>query len=280
MLINWYPGHMAKTKRQLQEQLGRVDVVIELCDARLPYSSRNPDLEKMIVNQKVILVLNKADLADPNVTALWIKQFREKGLTVYPFSASSGKGKDLLAWIDEAAKEKVAKALEKGVRKVVRVMVAGVPNVGKSTLINRLHGSSIAKTGDTPGVTKSNQWVNISPYLQLMDSPGLLWPRLDDQTAARHLCYIGSVKDDVVDTAMLTINLLHELLAVRPGPVMERFKIRNGELQGEELLQEVCRGRGFLLKGGNYDYDRCCQVVLDEFRAGKCGRISLEVPEG
>ena len=280
MLINWYPGHMAKTKRQLQEQLGRVDVVIELCDARLPYSSRNPDLEKMIVNQKVILVLNKVDLADPNVTALWIKQFREKGLTVYPFSASSGKGKDLLAWIDEAAKEKVAKALEKGVRKVVRVMVAGVPNVGKSTLINRLHGSSIAKTGDTPGVTKSNQWVNISPYLQLMDSPGLLWPRLDDQTAARHLCYIGSVKDDVVDTAMLTINLLQELLAVRPGPVMERFKIRNGELQGEELLQEVCRGRGFLLKGGNYDYDRCCQVVLDEFRAGKCGRISLEVPEG
>ena len=280
MIINWYPGHMAKTKRQLQDQLGRCDVVIELCDARLPYSSRNPELENMVRNQKVILVLNKADLADPNVTAQWLKVFRETGINAYSFNASAGKPKDILAWIDEAAREKVEKALEKGVRKVVRVMVVGVPNVGKSTLINHMHGSNITRTGDRPGVTKANQWVNISPYLQLMDSPGMLWPRLDDQVAARRLCYIGSIKDEVIDTAMLTIELLQDLLAVRPEPVAERFKIRDREARGEALLQEVCRGRGFLLKGGNYDYDRCCQVVLDEYRSGKCGRITLEIPHG
>ncbi|MBQ8159626.1 MAG: ribosome biogenesis GTPase YlqF [Clostridia bacterium] len=274
--INWYPGHMAKARRLLTDQMSRCDVVIELCDARLPYSSRNPDLERLVGAKKRILLLNKADLADPKETKRWQDQFQREGLTAHACTAFQGKGKDVVRLIDQSAKEAVEKALQKGVRKVVRVMVVGVPNVGKSTLINALHGSGIAKTGDRPGVTRANQWVNISPYLQLMDSPGLLWPRLDDQRAARRLCYIGSVKDDVVDLPALAIALLEELLKIDPAPVLERFRFTDPNLRGEELLQAVCRGRGFLLRGGRFDYDRCCQVVLDEFRAGKCGRYTLE----
>ncbi len=278
MDINWYPGHMAKAKRLLSDQLGRCDVVIELCDARLPFSSRNPDLENMIKGKKRVLLLNKADLADPVITSQWLNRFREQGIEAAPCTAYMNKAKDVLRLIEKAASEAIEKAAQKGVHKTVRVMVTGVPNVGKSTLINALHGSNIAKTGDKPGVTKANQWVVIGPYLQLMDSPGLLWPRLDDQHAAKRLCYIGSVKDAVVDLPMLTIELLQELLQIRPEPVLERFRFSDRSLKGEALLEAVCRGRGFLLKGGVCDYDRCCQVVLDEFRAGKCGRITLEVP--
>ena len=279
MEINWYPGHMAKAKRQLADQLGRVDVVIELCDARLPHASRNPDLDRLISGKKRVLLLNKADLADPAVTSMWLNHFRAQGIDGAPYNAASGKAKDALALIDQAAKEMVERAAGKGVRKTVRVMVVGVPNVGKSTFTNRLHGGAIAKTGDRPGVTRSNQWVRITPYLELLDTPGLLWPRLDDQVAARRLCYIGTVKDDVVDLPMLTIHLLEDMLSVKPQAVMERFRIKEPDLQGEALLEAVCRGRGFLMKGGVCDYDRCCAVVLDEFRGGKLGRISLETPE-
>ena len=279
MEINWYPGHMAKAKRQLADQLGRVDVVIELCDARLPHASRNPDLDRLISGKKRVLLLNKADLADPAVTSMWLNHFRAQGIDCAPFNAASGKAKDALALIDQAAKEMVERAAQKGVRKTVRVMVVGVPNVGKSTFTNRLHGGAIAKTGDRPGVTRSNQWVRITPYLELLDTPGLLWPRLDDQVAARRLCYIGTVKDDVVDLPMLTIHLLEDMLSVKPQAVMERFRIKESDLRGEALLEAVCRGRGFLMKGGVCDYDRCCAVVLDEFRGGKLGRISLETPE-
>lgn len=277
--INWYPGHMAKAKRLLAEQLRRVDVVIELCDARLPYSSRNPDLDKLIAGKKRVLLLNKADLADSGATSAWLQFFRAQGIDAAPYNAASGKAKDALAVIDRAAKETVERAAQKGVRKTVRAMVVGVPNVGKSTFTNRLHGGSIAKTGDRPGVTRANQWVRISPYLELLDTPGLLWPRLDDQLAARRLCYIGTVKDDVVDLPMLTIHLLQDLLAVKPEAVMERFRFDDPDLTGEALLEAVCRGRGFLMKGGVCDYDRCCAVVLDEFRAGKLGRMTLEMPQ-
>lgn len=279
MEINWYPGHMAKAKRLLAEQLGRVDVVLELCDARLPYASRNPDLDKLLGGKRRVLLLNKADLADPAATSAWLNHFRAQGIDAAPYSASSGKAKDAFAVIDRAAKEMVARAEEKGMHKTVRCMVVGVPNVGKSTLINKLHGGNIAKTGDKPGVTRANQWVNVNPYLQLLDTPGLLWPRLDNQLAARRLCYIGTVKDDVVDLPMLTIHLLQDLLAAAPEAVCARFRIADPSLRGEELLESVCRGRGFLMKGGVCDYDRCCAVVLDEFRAGKCGRITLEKPQ-
>lgn len=278
MDINWYPGHMAKAKRLLAQQLGRVDVVIELCDARLPHASRNPDLDKLISGKKRVLLLNKADLADSQATSQWLNEFRRQGLDVASYNASAGKAKDAMAVIERAARETVERAAQRGIKKTVKAMVVGVPNVGKSTFTNKLHGGSIAKTGDRPGVTRSNQWVRINPYLELMDSPGLLWPRLDDQVAARRLCYIGTVKDDVVDLPMLTIHLLQDMLQVKPEAVLERFRFNDATLRGEELLEAVCKGRGFLMKGGVCDYDRCCSVVLDEFRAGKLGRITLELP--
>ena len=276
MQINWYPGHMAKSKRLLITQLGRVDVVVELCDARIPHASRNPDLDKLIANKKRVLILNKADLADSSETAKWLERFKKQGLMAASYVSTTGKIAQALNLIDKAAKEAVQRAADKGVRKVVRVMVVGVPNVGKSTFINHLHGAGIAKTGDRPGVTRSNQWVKIGPYLEILDTPGLLWPRLDDQLSAKRLCYIGTIRDEVVDLHALAISLLDDIMRVRPESVMERYKVKDKELRGFELLEAVCRGRGFLLKGGLLDLDRGCAVVLDEFRAGKLGRITLE----
>ncbi len=278
--INWYPGHMAKTRRQLQDQIRRIDLIIEVCDARLPYSSRNPELTKLGAGKRHILFLNKSDLADPNASARWIKAFREEGLEAHLMNASRLKGKETVSLIDKATKEIVDRAMDRGVRKTVRAMIVGIPNVGKSTLINHLYGRNISQIGDRPGVTRSNQWVRVSPYLELLDTPGLLWPRLEDQTAARRLCYIGCIRDEVIDLYELTIQLLQDLCRIAPDKVRERFHIEDTELQGVELLDAACRGRGWLLKGNQNDYDRCCSVVLDEFRGGKLGRITLEDPEG
>ena len=277
--INWYPGHMAKTKRLLQEQLRRIDLIIEICDARLPFSSRNPELDKMIGQKRRLLFLNKSDLADPAANSAWLAFFREKGIEAYLTDAIKMRGKETIGLIERATKEIVEKSLTKGVRKTVRAMIVGIPNVGKSTLINRLYGRSIAQIGDRPGVTRSNQWVKISPYLELLDTPGLLWPRLEDQTSARRLCYIGSVKDDVVDLADLTIHLLEDLGIIAPQRIKERYHVNDTTLKGVELLDAVCSGRGWLLKGAQYDYDRCFSIVLDEYRAGKLGRITLEMPK-
>ena len=278
-LINWYPGHMAKARRLLLDQLKRVDLVMEVCDARLPYSSRNPELSTLASRRKHLLILNKSDLADPETTTAWLRFFRERHLDACQINSQNLRGKELISAIQRATGDQVARALDKGVRKTVRAIIVGIPNVGKSTLINRLYGRNITRIGDRPGVTRSNQWVKISPYLELLDTPGLLWPRLEDQTAARRLCYIGSVSDDVVDLTDLTIHLLEDLCAIVPERIAERYHLDSAGLKGANLLDAVCAGRGWLLKGGRYDYDRCCSVVLDEFRAGKLGRITLEKPE-
>ena len=277
--INWYPGHMAKTRRLLTEQVRRIDLIIEICDARLPYSSRNPELQTLAAGKKHMLFMNKSDLADPAVSAKWIRYFSDRGIETHLMNASRIKGKETITLIDRATKEIVEKALDKGVRKTVKAMIVGIPNVGKSTLINHLYGRNISRTGDRPGITRSNQWVKVSDYLELLDTPGLLWPRLEDQTAARRLCYIGSVKDDVIDLYDLTIHLLQDLCRIAPESVRERFHLEDTSLRGIDLLDAVCKGRGWLLKGSQYDYDRCCSVVPDEFRAGKLGRITLEYPE-
>ncbi len=277
--INWFPGHMAKTRRLLQEQVRRVDLVIELCDARLPFSSRNPELLQMTAGKRRILLMNKSDLADPAVTKAWKEYFQSMGEDVYMVSAVSLRSRETMLMIERVTKDIIEKARERGIRKTIRAMVIGVPNVGKSTLINRLRGSSVARIGDRPGVTKSNQWVRVSPYLELMDTPGMLWPRLDDQDAALRLCWIGSVRDDVADLSRLTITLLENLKKHVPDAIKARYHLTDLSPEGVELLDAVCRGRGWLLKGSRYDYDRCYSVVLDEFRGGLLGRVSLEKPD-
>ncbi|MCR4876187.1 MAG: ribosome biogenesis GTPase YlqF [Clostridiales bacterium] len=279
MDINWYPGHMAQTRRLLNDQIRKVDLVIELCDARLPFSSRNPDLDRMIGNRNRILLMNKADLADPNLSSRWLRFFRGKGMEAGLVQAKNLKAKEAMTAIERATREAVEKAAAKGVRKTVRAMVVGVPNVGKSTYINRLRGGNIARTGDRPGVTRTNQWIRITPYLELLDTPGMLWPRLDDQQAARRLSYLGTIRDEILNLEDLALGLLNDLADTVPERVAERFHVKDPDLRGVELMDAVCRGRGFLLKGNEMDYDRCASVVLDEFRGGKLGRITLEAPE-
>ena len=279
MDINWYPGHMAKTRRKLSEQIGQVDLVIELCDARLPFSSRNPDLDLLIGSKSRILFLNKADLADPKITNSWLHYFKKEGLNASALQANQLKPKITIAAIEKTVQNAIDHAALKGVRKTIRAMVVGVPNVGKSTYINHLRGASIAMTGDRPGVTRSNQWVKITPYLELLDTPGLLWPRLSDQVSARRLCYLGTIRDDILDLDELTMSLLNDLSESCPDSLENRFHVNDHTLRDLPLLNAVCQGRGFLRRGNEPDYERCYHVVLDEFRSGKLGRITLERPE-
>lgn len=274
--INWYPGHMARAKKKLMEQLSRVDVVVELCDARIPRASRNPELGELVKNKKRLLILNKADLAEEAQTRAWLAYYRAQGMDCMSFDSAKGRAKDVIARIERAASEAVARMAARGVKKTVRVMIVGVPNVGKSTFTNKVNGASIARTGDRPGVTRSNQWVRITPYLELLDTPGLLWPRLDDQDDAQALAFVGTINDQIMDQQMLAIRLLERLMEIKPSAAMQRFKIKDGTLRGVALLEEACRGRGWLLPGGVMDTDRGAAVVLDEFRAGRLGRLTLQ----
>ena len=274
--INWYPGHMARAKRALADQLSRVDAVVELCDARIPRASRNPDLDALIKGKRRLLVLGKADLAQENQTRAWLAYFRAQGIDCMSFDSIRGKAKDIIARIEKASAEAVAKMAARGVKKTVRVMIVGVPNVGKSTFTNRINGASIARTGDRPGVTRSNQWVRITPYLELLDTPGLLWPNLSDQQDARALAFVGTINDNIMDQQMLAIRLMERLMEDHADALTTRFKLKNNALRGVPLLEEACRCRGWLLPGGVCDTDRGAAVILDEFRAGKLGRITLQ----
>ena len=276
--INWYPGHMAKSRRLLQDQLRAVDAVIELCDARAPLATRNPDLEKLTRGKARILILNKADLADDRETARWVEYFRSQNLSAMRFNSNGGKTKEILARIQEATRPAVERAAARGVKKTVRLMIIGIPNVGKSTFINRIHGSGIAKASDRPGVTRSNQWVKIGPYLELLDTPGMLPPRMDDQDGARLLAYLGSIRDQIMNTEELAGQLLMHLQTINPAAVAARFKLPEGEIYDDPqlALEAACRGRGWLISGGRPDVDRAAALVLDEFRAGRAGKISIE----
>ena len=278
MDINWYPGHMAKAKRLLADQLSRVDVVVELCDARLPYSSRNPDLDKLLAGKKRVLLLNKADLADPAATSAWLNYFRAQGIDAAPYSASTGKVKDALAVIDRAAKEAVERAAQKGIRKTVKAMVVGVPNVGKSTFINSYAGKACAKTGNKPGVTKGKQWIRLSKSVELLDTPGILWPKFEDQKVGLRLALIGSIRDEILNTDELAVELIRFLKTQYPGILTERYEVE--ETQKEtELLCGIAENRKCITKGGELDYSKAAALLIDEFRSGKLGKVTLEWPK-
>ena len=276
--INWYPGHMAKSRRLLAAQLKAVDAVIELCDARAPMATRNPDLIALTKGKVQTLVLNKADLADESQTQKWLSHFARTGVTAVKFNANGGKTRDVLKLIEQATKEKVERLKARGVNKTIRLMIIGIPNVGKSTFINRLHGSGVVKAADRPGVTRSNQWVKVSPYLELLDTPGMLWPKLNDQDMARTLAFLGSIRDQIMDGEDLASQLLEKLMILTPDATMARFKMKEitPDAAGHELLDAACLGRGWLMSGGRLDTERASAVILDEFRAGKIGRITLE----
>lgn len=277
--IGWYPGHMAKARRLLTDQLKRVDAVIEICDARLPLSSRNPELGQLVAGKPVLLLLSKADLADPDVTARWLAHFSQGGQSVLAVEIGK-KRQQLVKSLEALTLEKLTRAENKGLTRAARVMVLGVPNVGKSTLINSLAGRAAFKVQDRPGITRAPQWISATPRLQLLDTPGLLWPKLGDPVAARRLAYISAIRDEVLDIYQLALSLLNDLMLTAPRGLSARYGISDTGLRGQALMEAVCLSRGFLLRGGAPDLERGAVCVLDEFRAGLLGRISLETPSG
>ena len=280
MQIQWYPGHMTKARRMLQDNLKVADVVITLLDARIPVSSWNPDIDNMMQGKQRIVILNKADLADAAITAKWKKYYQAQGIeAIAVTSVKKGEKKQVMQAIERAAKKKVEAMRARGVKKIVRVMVVDIPNVGKSTFINMVAGATSVKAEDRPGVTRGRQWVRIGPYLELMDTPGILWPKFDDEVTGMHLAFCGSVRDEIVDTDRLCSLLLQKLAQIAPEKLMARYKLAYLEEDGFRVLEAICKSRGFIQKGGVYDTDRAVRTVLDEFRGGKIGQISLESPE-
>lgn len=278
--IQWYPGHMAKARRMLAESVKLVDVVIEMVDARAPASTRNPDFDDLFGTKPRVVVLNKADLADPEATRAWIRAYRARGWDAISFSANAGKGvKEAVSLVERAAKPVVERMKAKGVNKTVRAMIVGIPNVGKSTFINRLRGSAAAKAGNRPGVTRGKQWIVVGPYLEFLDTPGMLWPKFEDREAARRLAFLGSIRGEIMDNERLSAELLEFLRDRAPEGAKARLKIdMDAEKSGEQLLEEACRRRGWLLPGARPDTERASALILDEFRSGKMGRLTLEAP--
>ena len=280
--VQWFPGHMAKTRRLIKESLNLVDGVVEILDARVPYSSQNPELDGIIKNKPRIILLNKCDVANPTATSMWIKYFESKGAYAIPVDCKTGKG---LNKFDEVVKKALAKVIakneEKGMTgKPLRLMVVGIPNTGKSSFINRMGKNAKAKVADKAGVTRQNQWFIVGNGIELLDTPGVLWPKFDDPEVGDKLAFIGSVKDEVTDKETIACRLLESLAKTNPGAIEERYKMSGVEgLQGWEILEMIGKKRGFLIKGGEIDYERAAVIVADEFRGGKLGRITLELPQ-
>ena len=278
MLIQWFPGHMAKTKRLIIEHLKMVDVAVELLDARIPVSSANPMVEQLIQGKNHLVILNKADLADPEVTKQWVSFYKEKGIRVIPVSSTSNKDrKKLLAAIKETAAPSLEKWKRRGIRnRSARIMILGIPNVGKSTLINRLAGTAATRTANTPGHTRGKQWVRLAQGLDLLDTPGVLWPKFDDQVAALRLAATGAIAGDVFDSFEVVSALLKDLSVRSPEVLKEKYGIDNPEEDTLLMIEKVGRRRGSLLQGGAVDTARAQRAVLSDFRSGKLGRITLD----
>lgn len=281
--INWYPGHMARARREIGEAVKLVDVVFEIIDARIPRASRNPILNEIIGEKPRVIVLNKADLADKEATQKWIKYFNSKNQIAVV--ADSNQGKGIKEATDAAYKlmaDKISKQVEKGRTGAgIKAMIVGIPNVGKSTFINKAAKKQTAEVGNKPGVTRKNQWVRLSENINLLDTPGVLWPKFDDEVLARHLAYIGTIKDEILDTEELALRLIEELLVNHKRELYARYKIADDFEydMSYEVMDEIGRKRGCLVRGGEIDYTKVANIVLDEFRNGKIGNITLEEVE-
>jgi len=280
--IQWFPGHMSKTRKLLSKNLKLIDIVIEMLDARIPRSSKNPDIDELIGNRKRIIVLNKYDLSDSKVTGEWVKHYESKGIRCVPVDSASGRGvNQVVSGIREMMAEKLEYEKQKGrVFKPIRTMVVGIPNVGKSSFINKIAGKKSAVTGDKPGVTRGNQWIRLNREIQLLDTPGILWPKFEDIGIGLKLAYTGAIKDEIIDTAGVAAALMEELALSYPENLKQRYKIEEIEGKtGEELLESAGKKRGCIISGGQVDLNRTASIVLDEFRGGKIGKMSLERPE-
>ena len=281
MNIQWYPGHMTKTRRQIEADLKQVDAVCEIVDARIPLSSRNPDIDAICGNKPRIIVLNRMDLADPNATKKWAAYFKGKGMAVIATDCKTRRGiTDFTPAARTACAEKLERDAKRGMNRPLRVMVVGIPNVGKSTLINQISGRKGAKAENRPGVTRGKQWVTVDSGLQLLDTPGILWPKFEDPEVGMMLAYTGAVKEDVIDIEELASRLMELLHKFYSQTLLERYKIEAPEgTPGWELIEMAGRKRGYLVSGGEVNTERMSKVLLDEFRGGKLGKFTLEMPE-
>ncbi|AZK47813.1 ribosome biogenesis GTPase YlqF [Paenibacillus lentus] len=286
MTIQWFPGHMTRARRQIQEKLKLIDVVIELLDARLPLSSRNPMIDEILQGKPRLILLNKADLADPAITREWIDYFREEGFAAIAVDASSGQGiKEIPDLARELLKDKIEKQLAKGMNpRSVRALIVGIPNVGKSTLINRMAGRNIAATGDRPGITKSQQWIKVGTQMELLDTPGILWPKFEDQNVGYRLAVTGAIREEILNIEDIAFFAVKYLAKYYWEPFAQRFEIKEAPQDFENpdeivaVMEAVGRKRGCLMSGGRVDLEKASSVLLRELRAGKLGRYSLEAP--
>lgn len=279
--IQWYPGHMAKTRRLIEENLKLIDVVVEILDARIPYSGRNPNFDDIIKNKPRLVVMNKYDLADPAVTDAWIQWYKSNGINVVPVSCKSGMGVNK---ITQSAKnlisDKLQREQEKGLNRNIKIMMVGIPNVGKSTLINKLSGKASAKTGDRPGVTRGKQWITLRDGVELLDTPGILPPKIENQEIAKNLAYTGAVKDEIIDIELLACSLLEYLKNNYSENLKARYKIDfENDIEGWELLELIGRKRGCIVSGGEINTERAANIVIDELRSSAIGKITLEKPK-
>ena len=279
MNYQWYPGHMTKAKRMMQENIKLIDLIIELVDARIPLSSRNPDIDELGKGKARIVLLNKSDLADPVYNKQWITYFEEQGASVLEINSKTGSGvKSIQGVVQEACKEKIERDRKRGiVNRPIRAMVVGIPNVGKSTFINSFAGKACAKTGNKPGVTKGKQWIKLNKNLELLDTPGILWPKFEDQQVGMKLAFIGSMNDEIIIMDELACDLIHTLKELYPKQLSERYEIALQD-KDVEVLQEIAESRKCYAKGEQLDLDKAAAILVDDFRSGKLGRITLERP--
>lgn len=279
MNIQWYPGHMTKTRRMMEENISLVDIVIELLDARLPYSSKNPDIDELAKNKKRIIIMNKVDLADDSKTAEWKNYFEKQGFKVILVNSINGRGiKDITTVSKELMAEKLERLRLRGrIFAPTRAMIVGIPNVGKSTLINKFVGKALTKTGDKAGVTRGKQWVRVKRDFELLDTPGILWPKFEDQAVGLKLAFTGAMNDDILDSVTLSYKLIEYLNNLYPNAIAERYGVEYDEsTTADKVLEQIGIKRGFKMRGGEIDLDRAANILLDEFRAAKLARVTLE----